>query len=91
MYFRSRYDPSPQFLLLSSPLRHLLLFFLTLSLALPVVSNVVPSNSTIDLSWTGRQRFNLQSSQIHLPSNVALAPLTEALVNLSSDQLAVSL
>ncbi|RJE21490.1 RING finger domain protein [Aspergillus sclerotialis] len=72
-----------------SPPLLLLLFLLTSSLALPAVSNVVPSNSTADLSWIGRKRFNLQSSQIHLPSNnIVLLPLTEALVNLSSDQLA---
>ena len=51
---------------------------------------VRPSNNSGDLSWTGGLRFLLNSSQVHLPTSVRLAPLTQALVDLNQAELAVS-
>ncbi|GKZ16536.1 hypothetical protein AbraIFM66951_000231 [Aspergillus brasiliensis] len=49
---------------------------------------VRPSNNSGDLSWTGGLRFLLNSSQVHLPTSVRLAPLTQALVDLNQAELA---
>ncbi|GLA42163.1 hypothetical protein AnigIFM63309_010491 [Aspergillus niger] len=49
---------------------------------------VRPSNNSGDLSWTGGLRFLLNSSQVHLPASVRLAPLTQALVDLNQAELA---
>ncbi|PYH72138.1 RING-H2 finger protein [Aspergillus vadensis CBS 113365] len=49
---------------------------------------VRPSNNSGDLSWTGGLRFLLNSTQVHLPTSVRLAPLTQALVDLNQAELA---
>ncbi|RAL11708.1 RING-H2 finger protein [Aspergillus homomorphus CBS 101889] len=87
-------SPSPSsFLLLDPPP---LAFFLSLLLILlsPIVAadtsadwTVQPSNSSADLSWIGDYRFLLNSSQLQLSASVTLAPLTQALVNLTDSDL----
>lgn len=83
---RFRHAPRPIFFSLSS----LYLFLLSLLAAVPASCSVHPSNSSVPRDWPTRPRFFLQSSQIALPSNATLIPLTEALVHLVPSQLAVS-
>ncbi|KAL4785778.1 hypothetical protein BJX76DRAFT_366693 [Aspergillus varians] len=61
-----------------------LLFLSLLSTVHPVNSTVLPSNSSEGLFT---QRFQLESTQVDLPSNFLIAPLTQSLVSLGNSQL----
>jgi hypothetical protein len=52
-------------------------------------SSVRPSNNSAQLPWSDL-RFRLLSSDIRLPSNASLVPLTETLVHLNRGRLVVS-
>ncbi|PYH47630.1 RING-H2 finger protein [Aspergillus saccharolyticus JOP 1030-1] len=94
-----RHNPLPSlsstsFLLLGSPplivLSSLLLFLLFSPTVVAENSadwTVRPSNSSADISWIGHSRFLLNSSQLQLSASVILAPLTQALVNLTDLEL----
>lgn len=74
-----------------------MIFSILLLLLSPIVAadisgdwTVKPSNNSADLSWIGDYRYLLNSSQLVPAASVTLAPLTQALVNLTESELTVS-
>jgi hypothetical protein len=76
--------------LLRRPFSFSVLFLSLLLFLVPCARcSVRPSNNSAQLAWSDL-RFRLLSSDIRLPSNASLVPLTETLVHRNRHQLVVS-
>ncbi|RAH67529.1 RING-H2 finger protein [Aspergillus aculeatinus CBS 121060] len=88
-------SPFSSSFLLDSPPPLVLIFSILLLLLSPTIVaadisgdwTVKPSNNSADLSWIGDYRYLLNSSQLVPAASVTLAPLTQALVNLTESEL----
>ncbi|PYH85200.1 hypothetical protein BO82DRAFT_274967 [Aspergillus uvarum CBS 121591] len=87
-------SPSSSSFLLASSSPLVLIFSILVLLLSPIVAadtsadwTVKPSNNSADLSWIGDYRYLLNSSQLVPSASVTLAPLTQALVNLTESEL----